>query len=129
MKKKLLISRKHEKRVIKLLYRKGLLKEYDLKYMYWTDTYISRRNQPLHLWYEIPETYHYSESYAEELICLIHHDLYDAHVIGDTDWDGPEWPESTYRRKGNRRFIKYLKKLPSVVFDHRINKLLICREA
>lgn len=132
------IHRKHikeEKRIVKLLYKKGLLKDYKLNNLYWASykwfgkkTYKWGKHRfPVFL----PEIYFCTTDYWGE---CDEHALID-HIIEGLIWEKvPEIEKmkemsdvfslSTFKAISRTDFIQYLSALPTVVFDSKINKIL-----
>jgi hypothetical protein len=127
---------KQEKQIVYLLYRKGLLKDFKVSDFYWAEykwlgkrLRKSRDNKyrfPIYM----PEV-HYSttdywgESDEHSIVDHIMNFLWWEHA--DTEnWDDTsgEWPKSTFKSMNRNQFIKYLKRLPTVVPDCKINKVL-----
>lgn len=124
---------KEEKRIVKLLYRKGLI-DMPLKELYWAEYYRTNKmyrsssGKYKHSEY-FPEIYYGTTDYWGEcdehsLVDTILQGLYWEHVI-DVNADVElGYPESTFKCKSRRWFIKYLSALKTVNFDNKINKLL-----
>lgn len=133
---------KEEKRIVSLLYRKGLLKDFKITHFYWaeynwfrsrkykskTNSYDGKRYRyPIYL----PEVHYcttdyWGESDEHSIVSTILDHLYWDH-IDDEDWDptSGEFPKSTFKCGMSRRqLIKYLEKLPTKVSDRKIDKLI-----
>ena len=114
---------KEEKRIVYLLYRKGLLKDFKIEDLYWAEyhwfrgkKYKSRTNSYDGKRYRYPV-------YMPE----IHYFYTDYWGEGDEDWDSTsdEFPKSTFNMSMTRRqLIKYLESLPTKIKDKKINKVL-----
>ncbi len=132
---------KQEKRIVRLLYRKGFLKDFKVGDLYWAEyhwfkkkQYKSRTNKydgkryryPVYM----PEVHYCSTDYwgeSDEHSIVSHVlDMLHWQHIDTTDWDetSGEFPKSTFKRMDRDQFIKYLKQLPTVVPDNKINKVL-----
>jgi hypothetical protein len=134
---------KEEKRIVSLLYKKGFLKDFKVEDLYWAEyhwhnrkLYKSRSNKcdedgeiyryPIYM----PEihyctTDYWGESDEHSIVSHVKERLYWEHV-DNTNWD-PEYdyPKSTFNMRMTRlQFIKYLKKLPTIVPDNKINRVL-----
>lgn len=126
------IFKKQEKRIVKLLYKKGLI-DIDLKELYWSEykPYKSRRRRG-------KTEYSFQRSYPEVHFSQVDYwgecdefGLVDK-VLEELYWDNVEkenmpdfdYPESKFKYKGRQWFIEYLSKLPTVKFDSKINQVL-----
>lgn len=125
---------KQEKRIIKLIYRKGLI-PFDLKLneLYWAEyhstnkRYKSKNGKYKHTEY-LPEIFYGVSDYWGEwdehgIVNMVMDVLYWKHTI-PTDIDDGEYPKSTFKFNGRQWFINYLSKLPTINHDNKINKLL-----
>ena len=120
MRNNLKIWLKQEKRIVKLLYKKGFLEDFGShhKNLYWE----SYKN--------IPEIYsvsfdYYGEAIERSLIDSCIENLYWENAIMDEDWDQESFPVSTFKEgKTRKMFIKYLSSLPTKVSNSKINKVL-----
>lgn len=135
---------KQEKQIVRLLYRKGLIETESLKEYYWQSfkpsgkRYRSSGRYSGRKWDNYLDEVHYSTTdYWGE---VDEHPLVDG-VINDLAWSGvPEdlgkvdnddmWKvlgSSSFQYKGRKWFIKYLKALPTVRCDSKINEVLKIR--
>jgi len=132
---------KQEKRIVRLLYRKGLLGDFKIRDLYWAEYnwFKSRKykvknlisgkiyKHPIYM----PEVHYYTTDYWGEgdehsIVGTVLEHLHWVNV-DDEDWDptSGEWPKSTFNWDTSReQFIKYLSKLPTKVSDNKINKIL-----
>jgi ribosomal protein S8 len=132
---------KEEKRIVYLLYRKGFLKDFKVCDLYWEEyrwhdrkLYKGRENKydgkrykyPIYL----PEVHYSTSDYWGEtdehsVVSHVLEELYWRH-IDTTDWDPDSgvFPRSTFKKISRVQFIYYLKKLPTVVPNKEINKIL-----
>lgn len=133
---------KEEKRIVSLLYRKGLLKDFKIEDLYWAEyhwfrgkKYKSRTNSydgkryryPVYM----PEIHYFYTDYWGEgdeysVVSCALENLYWSN-IDDEDWDSTsdEFPKSTFNMSMTRRqLIKYLESLPTKIKDKKINKVL-----
>jgi hypothetical protein len=133
---------KEEKRIVSLLYQKGFLKDFKVEELYWAEyhwhnrkSYKTRSNKydgkryrfPVYM----PEVHYCSTDYWGESDehSIVSHVMEHLHWVNidTTDWDpdSGENPKSTFNTRMTRpQFIKYLKGLPTVVPDNKINKVL-----
>jgi hypothetical protein len=133
---------KEEKRIVSLLYRKGFLKDFKVEDLYWAEynwrtkkTYRTRPNSYDGKRYRfpvfLPEVHYFTTDYWGEgdehsIVSHVMEHLYWENV-DTTNWDpdSGEYPKSIFNTRMTRpQFIKYLKGLPTVVPDHKINKIL-----
>lgn len=127
---------KQEKRIVKLLYRKGFLKDFKVKDLYWQEynwhtkkKYKSKRTKYSYPVY-MPEVHYmttdyWGESDEHSIVGTIKDELWWGHAEME-NWDDTsgEWPNSTFPKMTRQQFIKYLEKLPTKVNDNKINKVL-----
>jgi hypothetical protein len=132
---------KEEKQIVYLLYRKGFLKDFKVRDLYWAEyhwfgrkQYKSRKNKYDGKRYRYPiympevhycTTDYWGESDEHSIVSHALEVLYWQHT-DTTNWspDSGEWPKSTFKRMNRVDLIHYLKKLPTVVPDKKINKVL-----
>jgi hypothetical protein len=133
---------KEEKRIVSLLYRKGLLKDFKITDFYWAEYhwFRSRKYKSKTISYDgkrysypiyLPEVHYcttdyWGESDEHSIIGTILDHLHWGN-IDDENWDptSGEYPKSTFNWSMSRRqFIKYLEKLPTKVSDRKIDKLI-----
>jgi hypothetical protein len=132
---------KEEKRIVYLLYIKGLLKDFKVSDFYWAEyhwyrkkCYKTKKNKYDGKRYRFPvympeihycTTDYWGESDEHSIVSHVLDMLHWEHVDMD-NWDDTsgEWPKSTFKKMNRSQFIHYLKKLPTVVSDNKINKLL-----
>lgn len=127
---------KDEKRILKLMYKKGLLNKYKIDELYW-DNRVSighgiKYKSPL-----IEDGYYWSYCLAPELIFMIpdywgecdEYSLIDD-VLERLFWDNiideyADEPESTFNCKGRTWLIKYLSSLPNKMNkNYKIKKII-----
>lgn len=131
---------KDEKRIVRLLYRKGLLKNFKIDDLYWEEYnrlnrhYKSKPNKYDGKIYRfniyMPEIHfathdYWGETDEHSVVSYVLEHLYWSNV--DTDnWDkvGDLWPKSTFPKMNRQQFINYLRRLPTLVNDNKINKIL-----
>jgi len=128
---------KQEKRIVRLLYRKGLLDEFKLRDLYWAEYHWFRRKMykskntkykyPIYM----PEVHYCTTDYwgeADEhsVVSAILDRLYWINVDSkDLDRTEYEFPKSTFNwRMSREQLINYLSKLPTKVNNNKINKIL-----
>ncbi len=121
---------KDEKRIVRLLYRKGLIKETDL---YWAEyrhsgrTIKSPNGKYRHTVY-FPEVHYCTTDYWGECDehSIVDSILDNMHWSDLKPWDEKEstYPESNFKYKGRAWFIRYLSKLKTVRNDSEINSIL-----
>lgn len=122
------IFRKQEKRIVKLLYKKGLITDFSISEFYWCE-HRSLRHWKSHKPLYVPEVYfgsgpdYWGEYDEHELVYTIINRLYFENLKKDTDATGAP-QESSFKYKGRRWFINYLKKLPTKVSDNKINRVV-----
>ena len=126
---------KEEKRIVNLLYRKGFLKDFKVKDLYWAEyhrikkTYKSRNRKYKYSVYMSEIHYCTTDYWGEsDEHSVVRHvlDMLHWQYVDTTNWNSEsgEWPESTFKQMDRNQFIKYLKQLPTVVPDNKINKIL-----
>lgn len=132
--KKTLVFVKQEKRIVRLLWRKGLLKNYKLRDLYWAEFRRigggRRRKGKYRISKYVPEVHYstsdyYGESDEHSLVSSVIEELYWKHA--DTDnWDScsGEWPKSSFPNMSRVEFIAWLAALPTVTTSTKINKVL-----
>ncbi len=133
---------KEEKQIVYLLYRKGFIKgEFKLDDLYWAEyhwynrkcyktkpnSYDGKRyRHPVYM----PEVHFCTTDYWGE---SDEHSIVDSvlerlhwEYIDTTNWDSDsgEYPKSTFPKMTRANFIHYLEKLPTVVSDNQIKKVL-----
>ncbi len=133
---------KEEKRIVELLYKKGFIKgEFKLQDLYWAEyhwynrkCYKSKHNSydgkryrfPIYM----PEIHFCTSDYWGE---SDEHSIVDSvlerlhwEYIDTTNWDSDsgEYPKSKFKKMTRANFIHYLEKLPTVVSDNQIKKVL-----
>ena len=126
---------REEKQIVYLLYRKGLLKDFKIKDLYWAEYYMTSKcyksecGKYSHTVY-MPEVHfstsdYWGESDEHGIVDDVLQNLHWAN-IDTTNWseDTGEYPPSTFPRMTRGEFIKYLKKLPTLVPDRKINQVL-----
>lgn len=126
---------KDEKRIVKLLYQKGLIKDSELSGYYWQDYRTGKRprrkNKNGYRWTDrLPEVHYWTTDYFGES---------DEHSLVDFVIDGLYWGqsyengydeygmpniESNFKYKGRSAFIKHLELMPTINRSSRINSLL-----
>jgi len=125
---------KQEKRTVRLLYRKGLLKDFPVDSLYWAEyNWFGKRlrkhgkhRYPVYM----PEVHYcttdyWGESDEHSVVRSVLDHLHWANI--DTDeWDESQggWPKSSFPRMSRDGFIKYLSGLPTLVPDTKINRIL-----
>lgn len=127
---------KQEKRIIKLIYKKGLIPDkLKLKEFYWAEYHItnkrhkSRTNKKYKHSEYFPELHYSTVDYYGEcdehgLVDCIMDLLYWSHVIPSEFNNTEIYPDSKFKIKSRRRFIYYLNGLKTINQDNKINKLL-----
>jgi hypothetical protein len=125
---------KEEKQLVYLLYRKGFLTDFNLKDLYWESYYwynkkcykskISKYRFPIYF----PEVHfcttdYWGESDEHSIVNHVKGILYWGN-IDIKNWDGEEYPKSTFNKLNRQQFLKYLKTLPTKIGDKKINKIL-----
>lgn len=130
---------KDEKRIVRLLYRKGFLEDFKLNELYWAEYHWYRKKTRVYKHKDgnkyrypvyMPEV-HYSttdywgETNEHSVVSYVLDILYWGN-IDTTDWDeeSGEYPKSTFPKMNRYQFIKYLQKLPTKVSDNKINRVL-----
>lgn len=135
MKADLKLWKKQEKRIVKLLYKKGFLKDFKIEDFYWSS--LKWLNKKMYkskgaIWHAqyVPEL-HFSrvgfwgECDEHSVVDAIHEQLYYENV---SDYECEWCPKSTFKIKTREQFIKYLIKLPTVIGDNKIRKVLTIKE-
>jgi hypothetical protein len=127
---------KQEKRIVKLLYRKGLLDGFKISEFYWAEyrwmnrkKYKSKYSKYRFPIYK-PEVHYMTTDYWGEsdehgiVNTIIEHFYWDN--VDEENWNSTsgEYPQSTFPNMSREQFIKYLSKLPTKVKDNKINKVL-----
>jgi hypothetical protein len=133
---------KEEKRIVELLYKKGFIKgEFKLRDLYWAEyhwynkkCYKSKPNSYDGKRYRFPiympevhfcTTDYWGESDEHSIVDSVLERLHWEY-IDTTNWDSDsgEYPKSTFPKMTRANFIHYLEKLPTVVSDNQIKKVL-----
>ena len=130
---------KEEKRIVRLLYRKGFLKDFKITELYWAEyNWLNNKKYKTKHKYDgrfyrfpvyMPEIYYYTTDYWGEsdehsIVSTIKEKLYWSEV--DTEnWNSElGYPKSNFPKLSRRQFIKYLDKLPTIISDNKINKIV-----
>ena len=133
---------KEEKRIVELLYKKGFIKgEFKLQDLYWAEyhwynrkCYKSKHNSYDGKRYRFPiympevhfcTTDYWGESDEHSIVDSVLERLHWEY-IDTTNWDSDsgEYPKSKFKKMTRANFIHYLEKLPTVVSDNHIKKVL-----
>ena len=133
---------KEEKRIVELLYKKGFIKgEFKLQDLYWAEyhwynrkCYKSKHNSYDGKRYRFPiymseihfcTTDYWGESDEHSIVDSVLERLHWEY-IDTTNWDSDsgEYPKSKFKKMTRANFIHYLEKLPTVVSDNQIKKVL-----
>jgi len=133
---------KEEKRIVELLYKKGFIKgEFKLRDLYWAEyhwynrkCYKTKPNSYDGKRYRFPiympevhfcTTDYWGESDEHSIVDSVLERLHWEY-IDTTNWDSDsgEYPKSTFPKMTRANFIHYLEKLPTVVSDNQIKKVL-----
>lgn len=128
---------KQEKRTVKLLYKKGFLKDFKIEELYWAEyNWLGRKvrktkygnyRYPIYM----PEVHYcttdyWGESDEHSVVDHVKQHLYWSH-LEPYDYDEMEegqYPKSLFHRFNRDQFIKWLEKQPTVVSDNKIRKVL-----
>ena len=135
MNKEVKLWKKQEKRIVKLLYKKGFLTDFKIEDFYWAEfrwlrgkKYTSKRGYKYPMY--LPEVHfgttdYWGEGNEHSLVDSIFDTLFWKNVDYDK-WDktSGEWPESTFSNLTRPQFIKYLRGLPTKINDNKIRKIL-----
>jgi hypothetical protein len=132
---------KQEKRIVRLLYRKGFLKDFKIKDLYWAEynwlgrkKYRTKPNRYDGKFYRFPvympevhycTTDYWGESDEHSIVSHVLEVLHWSNI--DTEnWDetSGEWPKSTFKMMTRDKFIRYLNSLPTINSDNKINRIL-----
>lgn len=123
---------KDEKRIVRLLYKKGMLPDnIQVDNLYWEYFRTNGRQRKRGCQYSfhnyLPEVHYCTYDYWGEcdehsVIENVKEGLYWKYSIGEYDTYG--WPISSFTFKGRTWFIKYLKSLPTVNNDNKIRVAL-----
>lgn len=137
MSTKVRIWKKQEKRIVKLLYRKGLIEEFQLSDLYWAEyTLLHKRKRKHGRKYRFnkyaPEIHfstidYWGECDEHSLVSSVIDRLYWENINDDLDKCDLElkgYPKSTFNCKGRNWFINYLQSLPTKRNDCKINAVL-----
>lgn len=133
MAKDIKLWKKQEKRIVKLLYIKGFL-DFKLNELYWAEYHRmkngrKRKGKRCSKIRYAPEIHYCTVDYFGEcdeysVVDYVLQSLYWENAEkSPEDCDG-DWPKSTFNYKGRKWFINYLKKLPTIKNDSKINKVL-----
>ena len=127
---------KQEKRIVKLLYKKGFLKDFKTEDLYWAEFswFNKKKYKSKHSKYSYPvympeihymTTDYWGESDEHSIVGTIKEEFWWGHAEME-NWDNTsgEWPNSTFPKMTRQQFIKYLEKLPTKVNDNKIKKVL-----
>ena len=133
MVKQIKLWKKQEKRIVKLLYKKGLLNNFKLKDLYWEcfkrQKTPKRKNKSGYKFLRyFPEIHfgtvdYWGDGDEHSLVDYILDEMYWDNTIKGTE-DGSGYPDSSFKYKSRKWFIKYLNSLPSKKFNNNINKIL-----
>lgn len=138
MKKYIKLFVKQEKRIVKLLYIKGLLNNFKVKDLYWASYRTTgkryKSTEKKYRWTEYYPEVHYSttdywgECDEHSLVNHIQEMLYWTN-IDERNWNpnSGEMPKSLFKNLGikhRKQFIKYLESLPRKVNNNKINKII-----
>lgn len=115
---------KDEKRIIKLMYRKGLLDYIPIKDLYWDTTYNQHLGDQKPRWrFEIfYGKYDYWGEFDDYAVV--------SRVQNSVEWEmnydeeTQDYKEVRTKRMNRQQFINYLKKLPTLRSDSKINHIL-----
>jgi hypothetical protein len=127
---------KQEKRLVKLLYKKGFLTDFKLSDFYWAEFHNSGKKYSSGK-YRFSEYYpeiHYSttdywgEGDEHSIVDTIKEALYWEGVDGNNLNADGEYPKSSFKYYHRRRLIKYLNSLPTVISDNKINEIVNIRK-
>ncbi len=125
---------KDEKRIVRLLYRKGLI-QHKVGDLYWAAYRRSgrfyRNGEHKHTIY-LPEVHYATSDYWGEcdehsLVDSISEEFYWNNLLPDEEYSD-DYPKSSFKFKGRTWFIKYLRGLKTVRNDSKINKVLCMKE-
>ena len=127
---------KQEKRIVRLLYRKGLLSDFKVSDFYWAEYHWSNKKKyrSKHSKYRYPvympevhygTTDYWGEGNEHSIVDNILQSLFWENIDNE-NWDSTsgEWPKSTFPSMNRKQFIKYLGKLPTKVNNNKINGIL-----
>lgn len=138
MSKKIRTWVKQEKRIVRLLYRKGFITDAHFKCsdLYWQAYRVykrprKRKNSPkfrFSIYY--PEVHYCSTDYwgesDEHSIVSFFLDTFYWTSIDERNWNpnNGEMPKTLFKHFDRNKFIKYLSSLPTKISDNKINKIL-----
>lgn len=127
---------KEEKRIVRLLYRKGLIKDFKVSDFYWAEyNWLGKRLRrskdnkyrfPIYM----PEVHYcttdyWGESDEHSIVSHVLELLYWSDIdVSDWDETSGVFPKSNFKRMTRPQFIKYLKGLPTTVNNNKINRVL-----
>ncbi len=121
---------KQEKRIVQLLYKKGLI-DLPLNELYWNEYKTSNRyiSGKYRFSNYLPEihfctTDYWGESDEHSLVDSILDSWYWEHSYTDETQQEGDYPLSNFKYRGRRWLIKHLKEFKSVNSDNKINRLL-----
>jgi hypothetical protein len=128
---------KQEKRIVRLLYKKGLLTDFKVSDLYWAEyKWINKKKyKSKHSKYKypvyMPEVHYGTTDYWGEgdehsiVSTILEHLYWDNIDDEDSDPTPDDFPKSTFNNGMSRqKLIKYLSKLPTKVNSNKINKIL-----
>ena len=135
MSTKFRVWKKQEKRIVKLLYRKGLLNDFKLSELYWEEYKLlhkrKRKHKRVYKFDKYAPEIHYStvdywgECDEHSLVDYVLDKLYWENAVENTATEESfGYPDSAFKYKGRNWFINYLKQLPTKRTDSRINAVL-----
>lgn len=125
--------KKEEKRIVRLLYKKGFLKDFKIEDFYWQSYAKLRTKKRKHkrkhrniIW--LPEVHYSTTDYWGEgdehsIVEHINEMFYWENADSD-NLDDNGYPISSWKRKSRIELIKYLQLLPTVVNNNKIRKIL-----
>lgn len=127
---------KQEKQIVKLLYQKGLIKDFSIDDLYWAEFswFGKKKYKSKHSKYSYPvympevhymTTDYWGESDEHSIVSTVKEHLYWEHIepkVWDMELRG--YPPSKFKIMTRSQFIKYLKKMPTKVNNNKIKKVL-----
>lgn len=132
---------KQEKRIVRLLYRKGFITDahFKCKDLYWAEYKTGRKRRQrkgepkykFSIYY--PEVHYCSTDYwgeSDEHSIVQHFlDTFYWTNIDERNWNpnNGEFPKTLFKNFDRKKFIKYLSSLPTKIGDNKINKILAKR--
>ncbi len=138
MKSQIKLWKKQEKRIVKLLYKKGFLKDFKIENFYWESfKWLNRKKYKSKGGYRLPQyvpELHFTtvdywgegeeHSIVDNVLDVLYWNNMENNEISEDYEVYYDYPKSGFKIKTREQFIKYLIKLPNKLNDNKIRKAL-----